>query len=518
MISMKQKSPELEIPEGIFYDGIPNCNIYVQKKDLKTGKLYGLMIYRMTASYEDAAIILADSGMIQSTAEKKHLLLHLWSGEWFENMQSQELGNSAAVPYRRETFTTKKILIDFDSDFNMTDASSLSNNARGKSLADLRTDLDSLNQSYDSIGRAYYRDEQMMYYQQGKISKQDSLHAENWAMAKSTNYDSLFNKAQANVKAQAINQALATVQSEMSDLEFKSMITSDGDKIIRLHKIEMINKFTTALICIVFFFIGAPLGAIIRKGGLGIPVILSVLIYIIYYILDNTGYRMARQGIWAIWFGKSMALAVLIPLAVFVTYKANNDSVIFNMDIYRNLFRKLFGLRLHRHIFGKEVIINDPEYHQDADELRQISTDVRAYSREHNLKKAPNIIKVFFKYQPDHEIERIDKEMEEVIEDLSNTKDKIILHLLNDYPVLSTKAHTRPFERRWMNIVSFLILPVGWFLYFRMWRFRLRLHHDLTIIDRTNQSIRSRIRTMDEIKAKAEHKETPEKKNAPTIN
>jgi len=143
---------------------------------------------------------------------------------------------------------------------------------------------------------------------------------------------------------------------------------------------------------------------------------------------------------------------------------------------------------------------------------------VRAYSREHNLKKAPNIIKVFFKYQPDHEIERIDKEMEEVIEDLSNTKDKIILHLLNDYPVLSTKAHTRPFERRWMNIVSFLILPVGWFLYFRMWRFRLRLHHDLTIIDRTNQSIRSRIRTMDEIKAKAEHKETPEKKNAPTIN
>ena len=518
MISMKQKSPELEIPEGIFYDGIPNCNIYVQKKDLKTGKLYGLMIYRMTASYEDAAIILADSGMIQSTAEKKHLLLHLWSGEWFENMQSQELGNSAAVPYRRETFTTKKILIDFDSDFNMTDASSLSNNARGKSLADLRTDLDSLNQSYDSIGRAYYRDEQMMYYQQGKISKQDSLHAENWAMAKSTNYDSLFNKAQANVKAQAINQALATVQSEMSDLEFKSMITSDGDKIIRLHKIEMINKFTTALICIVFFFIGAPLGAIIRKGGLGIPVILSVLIYIIYYILDNTGYRMARQGIWAIWFGKSMALAVLIPLAVFVTYKANNDSVIFNMDIYRNLFRKLFGLRLHRHIFGKEVIINDPEYHQDADELRQISTDVRAYSREHNLKKAPNIIKVFFKYQPDHEIERIDKEMEEVIEDLSNTKDKIILHLLNDYPVLSTKAHTRPFERRWMNIVSFLILPVGWFLYFRMWRFRLRLHHDLSIIDRTNQSIRSRIRTMDEIKAKAEHKETPEKKNAPTIN
>lgn len=107
LISMKQKSPELEIPEGIFYDGIPNCNLYVQKKDLKTGKLYGIMIYRMTDSYEDAAIILADSGMLQSTAEKKHLVLSLYSGEWFENMQSSALANTAAVPYRRETFVSK---------------------------------------------------------------------------------------------------------------------------------------------------------------------------------------------------------------------------------------------------------------------------------------------------------------------------------------------------------------------------------------------------------------------------
>lgn len=133
LISMKQKSPELEIPEGIFYDGIPNTNLYVQKKDLKTGMLYGIMIYRMTGSYEDAAIILADSGMMQSTAEKKHLLLTLHSGEWFENMRSQDLINSANVPYRRETFSTKRILLDFDSGFSLTDAD-LRNNAHVKEL------------------------------------------------------------------------------------------------------------------------------------------------------------------------------------------------------------------------------------------------------------------------------------------------------------------------------------------------------------------------------------------------
>ena len=122
LLSMRQKSPELEIPEGIFYDGIPNTNLYVQKKDMKTGKLYGIMIYRMTESYEDAAIILADSGMLQSTEEKKHLVMSLWSGEWFENMRSQELAGSASVPYRRETFSTKKIILDFDADFNLADA------------------------------------------------------------------------------------------------------------------------------------------------------------------------------------------------------------------------------------------------------------------------------------------------------------------------------------------------------------------------------------------------------------
>ena len=111
---MKQKSPELEIPEEIFYSGIPNCNLYVQKKDLDTGILYGIMIYRMTQSYEDAAIILADSGKLQSTAEKQHLILTLYNGEWFENMRSQELAGNANVPYRRESFSEKQIVLDFD--------------------------------------------------------------------------------------------------------------------------------------------------------------------------------------------------------------------------------------------------------------------------------------------------------------------------------------------------------------------------------------------------------------------
>ena len=493
LISMKQKSPELEIPEGIFYDGIPNCNLYVQKKDLKTGKLYGIMIYRMTDSYEDAAIILADSGMLQSTAEKKHLVLSLYSGEWFENMQSSALANTAAVPYRRETFVSKKIILDFDGDFSMTDAASLSGNAKGKSLEKINHDIDSLNQLYDSIGRIYLNEANVRFYGGvQRINKNDSL--KEIKKGEKLNFDTLYNKLPQDKKLMAANQAQSTVQQELSDLDFKSMSTSDADYMIRQHKIEAINKFTLALSCLIFFFIGAPLGAIIRKGGLGFPVVISVLVFIVFFILDNTGYRMSRSGMWAIWFGKGLAPAVLTPLAIFVTYKATNDSSVFNMDVYKEFFMKLLGLRQKRHYFGKEVIITDPDYQADAEKLERINQDITLYNKEHKLVHLPNVINVFFKYAPDHEIERINAELEEVIEDLTNTTNKYILHDMNQYPVLSDKAHTRPFERKWLNIIAAIIFPVGTLLYLRMWRFRLRLFRDLKVISQTNTDILHRIK------------------------
>lgn len=494
LISMKQKSPELMIPEGIFYDGIPNCNIYVQKKDVETGKLYGMMIYRMTGSYEDQAIILADSGMMQTTAEKKHLLLTLWSGEWFENMQSSEFGNSASVPYRRESFVAKQIVLDFDGDFNMQDAASLANNAKGKGLRQIFHDMDSINQVYDSIGRSYYDDAKRVYFYNVSLNKADSLNAVKMAKADKTNFDSLLGKKSVDVQKNVVNDALNSVQGRVSDLEFRSMITSDGDRLLRMHEIEAINKFTLALQCLLFFFIGAPLGAIIRKGGLGYPILISVLVFIVYYILDNSGYRMARGGMWTVWFGKGLAPVALTPIAIFVTYKANKDSMVFNADLYKEFFMRLLGLRLKRHVFAKEVIINDPDYANDTIVLKQMNADIDAYSKEHRLVSAPNIIDVFFKYKKDNEIERISEVLESVIEDLANTKDKILLHEMNKYPILATKAHTRPFEYKWLNIIAGVLVPVGAVLYIRMWTFRLRLYRDLRQIRQTNQAIIVRMR------------------------
>lgn len=496
LMSMKQKSPELEIPEGIFYDGIPNSNLYVQKKDLNTGKLYGIMIYRMTGSYEDQAIILADSGMLQSTAEKKHLLLSLWSGEWFENMKAQEMAGSAAVPYRRETFTAKRILLDYDGDFNMGDGSSMSNNASAKSFSKIRHDLDSLKEQYDSIGRMYYNEDQRMAYALPKVSVKDSLRSMGLVATNTYNVDSAFSQLTPDRRRAAVGYALQQVKQRASDLDFKQMIISDGDRLIRQHNIEWVRKITLALTCLIFFFIGAPLGAIIRKGGLGLPVLISVLVFIVYYILDNSGYRMARGGMWAIWFGNALAPAVLVPMAVFFTYKATNDSVVFNVDLYTDIFRRFFGLRVKRPIYRKEVVINDPDYAADLERLESITSEIDLYSQSHRLKHAPNWIKVFFRYEPDHKIEAINEELETVIEDLSNSRDRTIVNHLSAYPIMSVKAHTRPFERRWLNIVSAVIVPFGLVLYLRMWRYRLRLWRDLRTVKAENDIIIGRIKAL----------------------
>ena len=489
LISMKQKSPELEIPEGIFYNGIPDTNLYVEKRDLKTGHLYNIMIYRMTDSYEDQAIILADSGMLQSTAEKKHLILNLWNGEWFENMRSQELSSSASVPYRRESFVHKKLIIDFNEDFNLTSMAGIADDARTKSIAKIHHDKDSLIHVYDSVGNVYYRDAQQSIYPILKLKKKDMNKAIMLASTKNYNLDSIYTKLRPEERSQIIERTLMNTQQIISDLDFKSMITSDGDKLIRMHDIAEINKYLLALTCLIFFFIGAPLGAIIRKGGLGVPIIISVLVFIIYYIVNNTGYRMTRQGDWAIWFGRGLSPAILIPTAIFITYKANNDSAVFNIDLYRNFFIRILGLRMKRNISSKEVIISAPRYIDDADMLRKMNNEIEAYVERSNLKSPPNFIKTFFKYQPDHDIEELSKKLETVIEDLSNTRNRIILSELNQYPILITKAHTRPFEYKYLNIASAIIIPVGLFLYCRMWGFLLRLYRDLKTIKQTNENI-----------------------------
>ena len=489
LLSVKHKSPELEIPEGIFYDGLPGSNIYVQKKNMDTGMLYGIMIYRQTGSYEDQAIILADSGMMQSTEEKKHLVLTLYSGEWFENMRSQDLANSANIPYRRETFSTKRIVLDFDSGLNMTDMADVAGDARMKPLRKLLHDIDSIKEHNDSVGYSFYIEAKRYGLRLPSVNAEDSVKIMKEMANGKANFDSIYERQSPIDRQSAVKSALASVQSVKMDMEMKAEYARSLHRYYYHHQLEAIKKFTLSLSCLIFFFIGAPLGAIIRKGGLGVPVIVSVLVFIIYYIFDNTGFRMAREGQWTVGFGMTISTWALAPIAAFFTYKANKDSVVFNIDLYKNLAMRMLGLRMKRHIFSKEVIIEDPDYRLDAKRLASINDHILRYHENHKLLHWPNPINVFFHAGDDQEIEEINERLEETIENLSYTRDKLILTELNHYPIMATHAHTRPFRKKWMNVVTGLLLPIGAFFYFRMLRFRFRLYKDLRTIRLTSEKI-----------------------------
>ncbi|MBP3259954.1 MAG: LptF/LptG family permease [Prevotella sp.] len=493
LLSMKQKNPEVEIPEGIFYDGIPGSNLYVQKKNMQTGTLYGIMIYRMNGSYEDAAVILADSGHIQATAEKKHLLLTLYSGEWFENMRQSGMNVAANVPYRRETFSTKQIVLDFDSGLDMVEAGWIAGDARAKSMGAILHDLDSIREFNDSVGHQFYFDARRSALSRPILSKNDSLKAVRQAARKDLNLDTLYQRLSGERKQQVLTMASNDAQAAMNEMEYKVEYSNDLNYQERVHMLEAINKVTLSLSCLIFFFIGAPLGAIIRKGGLGVPVIISVLVFIVFYILDNTGTKMARDDNWTVWFGKLLGTVVLTPIAIFFTRKANNDSVVFNIDLYKSIASRMLGLRTKRYITRKEVIIEDPKYLTDAELLKNVSMEVTQYMEQHRLLRWPNPIRVFFRPGDDDEIEHLNNALEVAIEDLSYTKNNYVLMKLNQFPVIATHAHTRPFRRKWLNALTGLFLPTGIFFYFRMIRFRVRLYRDLRTILRVNEKLIPRV-------------------------
>ena len=493
LISMKQTNPEVEIPEGIFYDGIPNANLYVQKKDLDRGVLYGIMIYRMNGSYEDAAVILADSGRMQPTAEKKHLLLTLYSGEWFENMRQSNISVNANVPYRRETFSTKQILLDFDSGFNMTEMGGISADARSKGLSRIVHDLDSIREFNDSVGHQNYREAKMLTFLRPDLSNSDSTKVAKDVTGRSELFDSLYAAQSAEQKQRIVTQAMNDVQTTITNMDYKAEWAYWLNREERMHMMEAINKFTLSLSCIIFFFIGAPLGAIIRKGGLGVPVIISVIVFIVFYILDNTGMRMARIDEWTVWFGKLLGTAVLSPIAIFFTYKANKDSTVFNIYQYKTIMMRLLGLRTKRSISSKEVIIEEPHYAEDSTRLSVIGQQATNYMQTHKLLRWPNPIEVFFRPGDDQEIATLNDALETTIEDLTNSRDKRVIMLLNRYPVIAPHAHTRPFRRKWLNIITGLFLPTGIIFYVRMIRFRFRLYKDLQHILRTNGKLIARI-------------------------
>lgn len=496
LFSMKQQSPAVEIPEGVFYNGVPNINLFVQKKNAETGMLYQTIIYKTDQGFEKAQIVLADSARLEMTADKLHLKLDLWNGEQFQALQSDGganmLSNDNGEPYDRETFNYKQLLIDFDSNFNLMDKELLTGMPQAKNMKQIEHSVDSMEHELDSVGRAYYADLNRSYYRIRSLRRADSLQLaailQGKVQRKSSGQVTKVPTV-ASIEANASNiemenarqLARSTVRSMQSDLEWKTMVVSDGDYNIRRHWVEWHQKMTLSLACIIFFFVGAPLGAIIRKGGLGMPTVISVAIFIFWYIINTSSMKMARDGSINMALGMWISTLVIAPFGIFITYKANRDSVVFNLDAYRSLLFRWLGIRTKRHLVRKEVIIEDPRMDLVPGWLDALREDCRAYNQRKQLLRAPNYVQTFFRYEQDEAAKQIRDRIESLVEELSNSRDSKVLALLNEFPSIYAAAHTSPFYSHRANVLAGIFFPLGLILWFRIWRFRLRLLRDLRI-------------------------------------
>ena len=493
--SIRQKSPELDIPEGAFYSDITGYNVYVKNKDSKTGLLKNVMIYDYSRGFDNATVILADSGRLKVSSNKLFLVLSLYNGESFENLQEQKntgAQKKQSVPYRRETFSSKDILIEFDATFNRMDESLLQNNYMGQNLKELETSMDSLNVRLDSIRSVNARTVMNNSYRR-TVELAPPPPPPAGTPAPETpplpviDFDSTYQAQAPATRSALLSKAISNIEVQKADYFFKAATLEDDAYRLRRHFIEWHKKFTLSFVCLVFFFIGAPLGAIIRKGGLGMPVVISVLFFIIYYIIDNIGFKMARDNVWEPWQGIWLSSAVLVPVGIFLTYKAVNDSVLLNADTYTNAIKNLLGKHAGRNIVRKEVIIYTPDYEKMVHQIDRLTVQANRF-----LEKSKRWVPYFTYWRQgnkDHTVKEIGREVENLVEEGSNSDQILILNKLMDYPILKGYRTNSPLSGVWSLLLG-LFFPLGIPIYLISMYKRKLLLHDIRTIVRVNAELK----------------------------
>lgn len=466
LFSMKQKSPEVEIPEGVFYDQIPGYNLYVGEKDRSTGLLRDIMIYDVSRGGENATILLADTARMAFTRDSRYLYLNLTNGEQFENLRDMQ-ATDVNVPFRREEFAEKQILIPFDVNFNRMDDEGMRKQYVGKNIAELRHTIDSVNQRVDSVGADYGRELILEPY--GGVrrelgSKGEPLPIAEVKTKKVLDIDSLLTDINTDEAKRIIEDARVMARTKAEEYQFKSLNMSDDLKSIRRHEIELVKKFTLSVACLIMFFIGAPLGAIIRKGGLGTPLVISVLLFLVYYIIDNTGYKMARDGHWPVYFGMWVSTMALTPLGIFATYKAMNDSSLFDANTYRALLRQLLGLRQKRNSMFKEVIINEVDIPFALNLLHRLDNQADAILRR--TKRPMGYLRYLIEGLASRKVASIGELTDMTTDYLSDCRDKRVVTLLEQYPIIDNLWVYHPsMGKRWIGVALASVVPAGLILW-----------------------------------------------------
>ena len=490
VITAKYAAPEMEITPGVFYTGIPGYSLYAKDRDAGTGLMHRMMVYDMSRGYLNPRIIRADSGRLVMDKSKKFLVLKLYQGQSFENIQTQSYNTSTdAVPYMLPHFDYSETFIPFDANIKMQDEGELSSMYVGKNLHQLQRSIDSIRPILDSTRLSYaqvvgaslmeshygtssyaYQDSATRAQEQVRLAhlEQQTRHSKaEDASLTFTPQDSLQAISMARDKADRVKEE-ASLYIDTDDAQFYQFRT--------LHQ-EWHRKFTFPVSCLIFALIGSSLGAIVRRGGIGMPIIISIFFFVVYFIIDSFGTNMLRNESIPIWLGMWLSNIVLFPVGIFLAYKANQDSSALNVEVYVIFFRKLFGFRGVRKVEYQELVIEEADYKAGALAVTQ------ALKHTDTLLQGPlfagRIWSIWTRGAEQRKLATLSKELDDITEALRHTPSRLLVSKLCDLPLLPTRLSPfLPEEPRWGRILGALLpisLPFGLFLS----RVRTHLRADL---------------------------------------
>ena len=345
LYDVRQQKLTLNIKEGIFYNGIEGFTIRVREKDQDKNIIRDVMIYNHSDRMGNIKLTTAEWGKMELTPDKSTLIFHLFNGHNYEDIVNRK-GYKQNRPFQRSSFSEQTRRVSgLDFALNRTDENLFRNNYQMMNLEQLETFRDSLDAELElrkeklnesvSSRFIFFRELDTTYF------NRDTLPEELVAA------DSIWNLEDVSLatRERALDFALQSARSAKNNLEFSITDFERRAERIRKHDIEWHRKFTLSIACFILFFIGAPLGAIIRKGGLGMPVVVSIVFFVIYHIISITGEKYAKAGVLEPEIAMWLASIILLPLGIFLTYKATTDAPLLDAESWDKFFKKFLAFR-----------------------------------------------------------------------------------------------------------------------------------------------------------------------------
>ena len=331
---IRQQKQTLEFQDGLFFNGIDNMSIRVGHQDPETHLLRDVLIYDNRQANGNMNTIVADSGYIRLSDDKRYLLVTLFHGQTYEQARNSQWYTKSTL--RHHTFDLQKQIIRMDG-FAMgrSDANQFSN-SQTKDISELQHDIDSLELKVNAATTSSYEPlhkEQIFVRDNSVLPQPDSLRVDKRGYGNLMAMDSIA-RLPVREKEEVWDNARTLAKNSRNMFAFDETTAKDALNQLYRSKVEWHKKISLPVSIIIFFLIGAPLGAIIRRGGLGLPVVVSIIFFVIYYIISLSGEKLAKEGSWDAVYGMWLSTFILTPIAVYLTYKATNDSSLLDTDWY----------------------------------------------------------------------------------------------------------------------------------------------------------------------------------------